>query len=329
MFRNRELRRFAALMVVMAVVSATCGFAIDAAAGVLCLISAAAFCGAFVVFTRVRYKAIADLSSQIDIVLHNEERFLIDESDEGELSILQSEITKMMLRIREQNDALKRDKINLAESLADIAHQLRTPLTSAGLILSFLEGDLDENQRRTFVREAEELLLKMDWLITSLLKLSRLDAGVVVFQCRLTKVGEVLNAALSPLLIPMELHGIVLQRDVMEDISIVCDPGWLSEAFQNIVKNCMESFSEGGRIEIVCADNLLYTEITFRDNGKGFEAEDLPHLFDRFYRGKSTNTAGYGIGLALCRMIITRQGGTIAAKNHPLGGAVFTVRFPK
>lgn len=329
MFRNREIRQFAVVFAIIATASVAVGFVIHPAAGVLALASAAAFGAVFLVFTRARYKSIAQISDQIDLVLHNAERMYISEAEEGELSILQSEITKMTLRIREQNDALKREKEHLADSLADIAHQLRTPLTSVNLILSLLENNPDENERKKLLRETEELLARMDWLITSLLKLSRLDADIVAFQSEQIDVGHLISSSLHPLLIPMELHNITVQTDVPEGIKIIGDFGWLSEALQNILKNCMESVGDNGRIEIVCVDNLLFTEITLHDNGEGVSKEDLPGLFERFYRGKHTSTAGYGIGLALSKTIITRQGGTITAKNHPQGGAVFTIRFPK
>ena len=329
MLRNRELRQFAILFSLMATAAVIWGFAINTAAGILAASSAAAFGTVFFVFTKARYKNLARISDQIDLLLHNADHLYIGESDEGELSILQSEITKMMLRIREQNDALKKEKENLADSLADIAHQLRTPLTSANLILSLLANNPDENQRKAFVRETEELLARMDWLITSLLKLSRLDAGIVVFQSEQIDVNSLISAALRPFLIPMELHGINSQIDAPKGMMIQGDLSWLSEAIQNILKNCIESTGENGKIEIVCGENPLFTEIAIRDSGAGFEKEDLPCLFDRFYRGKKQNATGYGIGLALCRMIITRQEGTITAKNHPQGGAIFAIRFPK
>lgn len=329
MLRNREFRQFAILFSLMAVATIMLGFAINSAAGILAIVCAAFYGTAFFVFTKVRYKNIARISNQIDLVLHNADHLYIGESDEGELSILHSEITKMMLRIREQNDVLKKEKEHLADSLADIAHQLRTPLTSANLILSLLANNPDENERKALVRETEELLVRMDWLITSLLKLSRLDAGIVVFQREQIDVNNLICTALRPFLIPMELHDIDLQIDVSKGVLIQGDSGWLSEAIQNILKNCIESAGENGKIEIACRSNPLFTEITIHDSGAGFEKEDLPCLFDRFYRGKNPNTAGYGIGLALCRMIITRQGGTIIAKNHAQGGAIFFIRFPK
>jgi signal transduction histidine kinase len=329
MFRNREFRQFTILFSLIAVAVVVLGFAINTAAGILAMASAAAFGTAFFAFTQARYKSIARISDQIDLVLHNADHLYIGESDEGELSILHSEITKMMLRIREQNDALKKEKEQLADSLADIAHQLRTPLTSANLILSLLANNPDENERKAFVRETEELLLRMDWLITSLLKISRLDAGIVVFQSEQIEVNHLIRAALRPFLIPMELHNIDMQIEAPKGMIILGDSGWLSEAIQNILKNCIESAGENGKITVVCTNNPLFTEIAIHDSGAGFEKEELPYLFDRFYRGKNSNATGYGIGLALCKMIITRQGGTITAKNHPLGGAIFTLRFPK
>ncbi|KPI46987.1 histidine kinase [Clostridioides difficile] len=329
MLRNKEFQKFAILFLLITIVTVTLGFAINVMTGILAIASATAFGTVFFMFTKNRYESIAHISEQIDIVLHNADHLYIAESEEGELSILQSEITKMTLRIREQNDALKKEKEYLADSLADIAHQLRTPLTSVTLILSLLENNPDEKERKDLIRETEELLVRMDWLITSLLKLSRLDAGIVFFQKEEIDVNNLISAALHQFLIPMELHNITLQINVPKGTKIWGDLNWLLEAIQNIFKNCMESAGDNGKIDIICEDNLLFTEVTIHDSGEGFKKEDLPCLFNRFYRGKNSSTAGYGIGLALCKTIITRQGGTITAKNHPQGGAIFVIRFPK
>ncbi|UZT08690.1 MULTISPECIES: sensor histidine kinase [Clostridium] len=329
MLRNKEFQKFSILFLLMAAVFAMVGFVINVYAGILSIISSAVFGIVFFMFTKSRYKSIAKISDEIDLVLHNDDHLYITESNEGELSILQSEIRKMTLRIREQNDALKKEKEHLADSLADIAHQLRTPLTSVNLILSLLENSNDENELKKFKREAEELLLQMDWLITSLLKISRLDAGIVVFKSEEIDVNKLISTALRPFLISIELHNIDLQIHVEKGSVIHGDSGWLSEALQNIFKNCIESVGDNGRLQITCENNQLFTEIVIHDSGDGFKKEDLPYLFKRFYRGKNTDATGYGIGLALCRMIITRQGGTITAKNHMQGGAVFSIHFPK
>lgn len=329
MLRNKEFRQFVFLFLLITAAAAAVGFKINLAAGFLSLTSAAVFGSVFYVFTKTRYKNIAEISDQIDLVLHDADHLYIGESEEGELSILHSEITKMTLRIREQNEALRREKEHLADSLADIAHQLRTPLTSANLILSLLEHSREDSERKALVRETEQLFVKMDWLITSLLKLSRLDAGIVVFKNDQIDVNNLICAALRPLLIPMELHEITLQVDAPKGVEITGDSDWLSEAIQNILKNCMESAGDQGKIQIVCNDTALFTEITINDSGAGFKKEDLPFLFERFYRGKNTAASGYGIGLSLCKMIITRQGGSITAKNNPKNGAIFIIRFPK
>ncbi|WP_160674070.1 HAMP domain-containing sensor histidine kinase [Clostridium sp. C8-1-8] len=329
MLRNKEFRQFALLFSLIALATVTIGFMINTPAGILATASATAFGAAFFVFTNARYKSLAQISDQIDLVLHNADHLYIAEAEEGELSILQSEITKMTLRIREQNEALKKEKEHLAESLADIAHQLRTPLTSVNLILSLLENNPEENERITLLREIEELFVQMDWLLTSLLKLSRLDAGIVVFQNKHIDVNNLICTALRPFLIQIELHNIDLRIDVPKGIIIEGDLGWLSEAIQNILKNCIESVGNNGKIHIVCNDTPLFTDISIHDSGEGFEKEDLPFLFDRFYRGKNSGATGYGIGLALCKMIIKRHGATITAKNKSQGGAIFTIRFPK
>ena len=329
MLRNKEFRWFVILFGTLAIFLITIGFIISQAAGILILISSAVFGTAFFVFTKARYRNLARISKQIDLVLHNADRMELGEENEGELSILHSEITKMTLRIREQNDMLKKDKQYLSDALADIAHQLRTPLTSANLILSFLAKNPNEKERQTFVRELEELLVRMDWLITSLLKISRLDAGVVAFQNEVIGVYDLIQSALRPLSISLELRGIDTDIHIPNTINIRGDFGWLSEAIQNIIKNCMESINENGNIEIACVDNPLYTELVIHDSGAGFCKEDLPHVFDRFHRGANANASGYGIGLALCKMIVTQQGGLLTAKNHSQSGAVFTIRFPK
>lgn len=329
MLRNKEIRQFAALYAGLSAVFIAVGFAAGKETGVLMLAFAAALGAACFLMTRARYRSIGEMSEQIDRVLHDADAVYISESEEGELSILQSEITKMTVRIREQNDALKREREHLADSLADIAHQLRTPLTSANLVLSLLEGEHEEGRRKALLRETEELLAQMDWLIGALLKLSRLDAGIVTFQNERIDVRTLIDSALRPLLIPMELHDISVQIGVPEGTCISGDALWLSEAVRNILKNCMESAGDGGKITIECEDTLLFTQLMLRDSGAGFDPQDLPRVFDRFYRGRKDGASGYGIGLALCKTIIVRHGGTITAKNHPCGGAVFTLRFPK
>ena len=329
MFRNREIRWFACLFLLIAGGTSIASYQIHWAAGILAAFSSCMFGFLFFIFTKGRYRKIAEISEEIDKVLHDADRVFIADCEEGELSILKSEYLKMTVRIREQNNALKKEKEHLAESLADISHQLRTPLTSANLILSLLENHPKKEEREELLRETEELFARMDMLLTSLLKLSRLDAGIIVFKKERIEVKDLVEAALRPLRIPMEIHEVALDMSVPEGVFIEGDFSWIAEGLGNVLKNCMENSKERGKICISCQDTVLYTQITVRDSGKGFKEGELFRVFDRYYRGKDSRTAGFGIGLALCRTIITRQGGTITAKNHPEGGAVFTIRFPK
>lgn len=330
MLRNREIRQFALCFLILTTAAVLAGtFLMGPETGILILFLAACYGAAFFLFIRERYQRIAHMSEQIDLVLHDQDQLYLAEEEEGELSILQSEISKMTLRIREQNAALKQEKAYLADSLADIAHQIRTPLTSVNLVLSLLENAPEKERRLELLREAEGLLLRVDSLITSLLKLSRLDAGIVTFQTIPVEVETLIHTALRPLLIPMDLHDVTVRTRIPEGAAFQGDLEWTSQAVQNILKNCMESVGDHGWIEIVCEDTMLFTEIRIHDSGPGFDEEELHSLFDRFYRGKDEKTSGYGIGLALCRSVITRQGGTVIAKNHSEGGAVFLICFPK
>lgn len=330
MLRNKEIRRFAGLFLLLTAVAGAASFALTGlAGGIWTIVLAACYGAAFLVFTGKRYERIADMSEQIDRILHGQDRLYVSGEEEGELSILQSEIHKMTLRLREQNEELQEEKERLADSLADIAHQIRTPLTSVHLILSLLESELDKERRLALLREEEELLARVDGLITSLLKLSRLDAGIVVFQDELVEVEELVRVSLRPFLISMDLHDICVQTTIPKAVYIRGDREWLSQAVQNILKNCVESIGDHGFIKIVCEDTLLFTELRIHDSGVGFSQEELPCLFERFYRGKSGKTSGYGIGLALGKSVITGHGGVISARNHPDGGAVFLIRFPR
>lgn len=333
MFRNKEFTRFTVIYFVLSTLFLFLSFGINRAAGIVMFLAVFGFGIAFLIFTKIRYQKIAQISEQIDDMLHEEQFVNFSDASEGELAILQNEISKMMLRIKEQNEALKKEKEYLSDSLADIAHQLRTPLTSLQLLQTLLEKTSEQSERKAFLWEMKELLLKMDWLISTLLKISKLDAKIVLFQKESIDLVKLMEAALLPFSIQMELHQITLELNIVEKqkehIFIQGDFAWLVEAIQNIIKNCMESIKENGAIKVNIVDNPLYIEICIQDNGPGFQTKDLPYIFDRFYRGENQSSSGYGIGLALSKMIIKGHGGTILAKNHPVEGALFTIRFQK
>ena len=328
LFRNPEIKKSLMCFGLITLLASIGAFAWNVAFGIYTL----ALCLLFVVFylliMRARYRRIAELSESIDKVLHGDDGISFDRYTEGELGILQSELGKMTVRLREQRQRLQDDKVYLSDSIADISHQIRTPLTSINLLVSFLsEPDISEARRIDLTHELFGLLSRIDWLITTLLKLSKLDAGTVRFKTEKRSLEEVIRSAAAPVLVPMELRGQALY--VKADGTFSGDVAWTCEALGNVIKNCMEHTPEGGRIEVLATETALYSEITVADNGTGIDQEDLPHIFERFYKGKNAGDNGFGIGLALARMIVTAQNGTLKAENKQSGGALFTMRFYK
>ena len=328
LLKNKEVRKALLWQLLLSAAACAVCFFFDIRAGLtaagLSLLLMLVFC----ISTYRRYQSIAALEGDIDQILHGDNAIDFDSYSEGELSILHSEIYKMTIRLREQQQTLTREKAYLADSIADISHQIRTPLTSINLLIGLLsEPKLTDARRQQLIHELYELLSRIDWLITTLLKISRLDAGTVSFNKETVSLESLIKKSCSPLLIPMELRGqeliIRAEGDFYRDLA------WTSEAVGNIVKNCMEHTPDGGRIEINAAENALYSEIIIKDNGTGISSEDLPHIFERFYKGKDSDGKSFGIGLALSRMIITGQGGTVKAENRKPAGAMFTIRFYK
>ena len=304
-------------------------FSLGIAAGIAALASCIIYTVIHAITNVRRYRAIARLSNSTDRILHGQDDILFTDSREGELAILTSEVTKMTVRLREQTDALAADKVRLTDAIADISHQLRTPLTSMNLTVSLLSEDgLSDERRLRLTRDLSRSLRRIDWLIDALLKISKIDAGTVGFRSERVSVAELIRRAAAPLMIPMELRGQEI-RVHADSEEYTGDMQWSVEAIGNILKNCVEHTPEGGSIEISSTENALFTEIVISDSGAGFTPGDIPHLFERFYRGKNADAASVGIGLALARTVITAQNGTVAASNGKNGGAQFTVRFYK
>lgn len=327
--RNAEVRRQMSVSVLLTALLAAGGLwgspacALYFAAGGLLLTCT------WVIFTWKRYRRLEKMASDADRILHGERDLDLEQYREGELSILANELQKMLLRLTEQSDRLQREKGYLRDSLADISHQLKTPLTSLNLLFSRLSKEEDVTARHRMAYEGIHLLERVAWLVDALLKISKIDAGTAVFARERVGSRELLEQALEPLRIPMELRAQTVVRRIEGEPGFLGDLAWSAEALGNILKNCMEHTPQDGKIWIGALENRLFTEFVIEDNGKGISPEDLPHLFERFYRGADSPDSSVGIGLALARMIIREQNGTVKAENRKEGGARFVVRFYK
>lgn len=307
---------------------AVCAYYAPKSAVVIFIFAAAVIIAQTIVFSK-RRKKLSRLCDKIDLILHNNEEISLEEFKEGELGILSSEIHKMTIKLREQNNALKSEKLILKESLEDISHQLRTPLTTILVILGTMRGEQSQKEREEHISNMFTLLSKMQWLLETLLSISRLDAGAVTFKKERATVSEFVNNAIIPLSIAIELKDITVSQDISEGAGLYADKMYMTEALENILKNCMEHTPEGGAIKISAQENNIYTEIVISDTGAGIPEEELSRVFERFYRGKGFSSKGYGIGLAFAKKIAASQNGTLTVKNGRNGGAVFEMRIYK
>ena len=327
--RNPELKRELLIDLAITIVAALIGFLIRPICGILALAVGLLLSGAHIAFAVQRYHQMEALAQRLDRILHGQDRVLIEDAAEGELSILNSELQKMTTRLQEQANQLSSDKQQLTEAIQDIFHQIRTPLTSMNLLVSMLgEEDLPYDRRLSMTHELRRQLERVQWLVETLLKLSKIDAGTAQFRSEPVSVEELIEKAAQPLRIPMELREQIFTV-LTADEHYAGDLNWTAEALGNILKNCMEHTPVGGTITVTAEETALFTEIVVEDNGPGISKEDLPYLFDRFYKGAGSSDDSVGIGLALSRSIIAAQNGTIKAENAPTGGARFTIRFYK
>lgn len=282
----------------------------------------------FYVFTKQRYRKIEELNDYLSAVCSGNYELAVNDNAEGELSILKNNLYKVMILLRTASEDAKKDKLYLADSLADISHQLKTPLTSMMIITEVLQDEKDEEKRAGFIRIIEEQLEKMKWLITTLLKLSKLDADTADFNMKSLNCADIIDRSINPFLVQAEIRKIKISKHVNPFI-FTGDENWSVEALENIIKNCLEHTSDGGTLNINTNSTTIYNEIEISDNGSGIAKEDLPHIFERFYHGKNSAAESVGIGLALSKAVFSKENANIDVKSKEGIGTKFTIRFYK
>ena len=327
-YNNKELRISLILLGIATAILTLIAMSLSLTAGILVLLSGLVAIAIHLSTEYYRYRKLQKLSSDLDQLLISGTPLPIREYSEGELSILANQIQKMTLRLTESSETIMADKIYLADSLADISHQLRTPLTAMNLTTTMLRNpELSIEKRMELTGELRSLLTRTEWLVETLLKLSKLDAGTVKLTQDPVRIKDLLSRAAKPIAIPLDLRNQKLVINCAEEC-FTGDLVWTAEALGNILKNCMEHTPEGGTITITAQETALYTQIEVNDTGTGFDAKDIPHLFERFYKGSNASETSYGIGLALARTVITAQNGTVQAANGSTG-AKFVIKFYK
>lgn len=246
---------------------------------------------------------------------------------EGAFSIFKNELYKITVALREQSLALQTDKARLGDAIADISHQIKTPLTALSVLADLLAGDPPEDMRRTFVGKLRAQLDRIEWLVSTLLKLSRLDTGTAALKKEAVPLRDMAERAAEPLRAAAEIRDVKLRVAGNPSASFTGDRNWTVEALGNVLKNCIEHTGPGGRVTVACDANPLYASFTVSDTGEGIAPEDLPHIFTRFYRGKNADENSVGIGLAMAKAVIVRQNGDIRAESTPGTGTTFHIRF--
>lgn len=327
MLRNRELRRLLAVMLAVTAAGGLLGFLIDWRAGCLALLLGLLLIGCAFLFALRQYRRLRRLSACLERICAGDYSLDLRDNDEGELSILQNDIHKVTRILNEQNQQLAHEKARLADSMSDMSHQLKTPLTSMMMMADLLqEPTLPPEKRAEFSQSLHAQLDRLEWLVSSLLKLARLDAGAIPFRPEEHEARAVLEKACAPLFIPAEVRGQTLRIDVPDGMRVKCDLNWTAEALLNVVKNCVEHTPKGGTVTVTARQNPLYAFFTVTDTGEGIEREDQPHLFERFYKGKNASPDSAGIGLAMARTILRAQGGEINATSEPGQGSTFLIK---
>ncbi len=327
--KNKEFRNMIIISAVITILAAIpVAIFLGVPAGAAVFITGVLLTVLFIVYTKNRYKKIEKLNDYLVRVLAENDTDEILDQEEGELSILKTNIYKTTSTLKYQKELLSDDKKNLAAALADISHQLKTPLTSMMVMNDLLVDEKDEDKRIEFLNTQSSQLDRMNWLIQTLLKLSKLDAGTIVLKREDIPATEIVEEAIKPFEIQFDLRNISFESDV-SPVNIRCDKNWTVEAIQNIIKNCIEHMENGGQLFVSLADTNIFTQLTIKDTGCGIAADDIPHIFERFYKGKNAGKDSVGIGLALSKSILEEEEAEINVESTEGVGTRFIIKFYK
>ncbi|MEI2400338.1 sensor histidine kinase [Paenibacillus phytohabitans] len=330
MLRNRENQILLLVMGSISLSAIVIAAFISSVTAALVIIVSLLLTGTALLFTKRRYYELEKLSVYLREISSGQASLDPRDNQEGELSILKNDIYKVTRMLSEHRSLLQRDKLQLTDAISDISHQLKTPITSMTVMADLLSApDLPSLKRTEFTHHIRIQLERIDWLVSSLLKLAKMEAGTIPFKKDRIHMGTLIEKALEPVMIPMDIKGQTVSITGDDNVFFAGDFRWTAEAVINILKNGVEHTPEGGAITITFSDNVLYTEIVIADNGEGIPKEDLPYIFKRFYKGKNANEGSIGIGLAMAHSIIASQNGVIDVTSDSGTGTEFRIKFYK
>lgn len=320
-------------VIIMSVLLIAAGFAviyfIDLTASIIFLAVSVLILSMFLFVTYKRIKTVGDMYDYLNSISNGDYNLDIKDNKESELSIIKNSLYKIVVTLRSQQELLLKDKNYLADALADITHQLKTPITSITMMTDLLKDETDDDKRREFLEVIESQLSRINWLIITLLKMSKIDAGAVEFKNKSENLKNVLLNSVKPFALTAELNGIELDVRCDDGIFVDIDKNWYTEAVSNIVKNCIEHTSEGGFVKISVNASGVITKIIIEDNGSGIAKKDLPHIFERFYQGKNRGETSVGIGLALSKAIFNNQNSVVEVRSEEGRGTEFEISIYK
>lgn len=286
-----------------------------------------------IIYIRYNYKKekdIKDIIKCIEQINKKNYEIQIDSISEDELSILKNEIYKTTIMLKEAAENSSKDKLNLKKSLEDISHQLKTPLTSILVMLDNIieDSNMEEKIRNDFIVDIKRNVLNINFLVQSLLKLSKFDANAIHFVKQENDLKTIIEESIKNVSTLCDLRNINIKLNIKENSKIICDDKWQIEALTNIIKNAIEHSKNNSNIIINIENNNVYSMIEVIDFGEGIAKKDIKHIFERFYRCKNTKTDSIGIGLALAKTIIEEDKGTISVESNKLE-TKFVIKYYK
>ena len=285
----------------------------------------------FFKYNHSESKKINEITKYIEEINRGNYKLNIEENTEDELSILKNELYKITIKLKEVAENSQKDKTTLKDSLSDISHQIKTPITSILIMLDNILSDenMPEDIKKDFIKDIKREIVNIKFLVESILKLSKIDSNSIKFIKKEVFIKDIINEAVKNVSMLSELKNIEIIVSGDDSIKTICDLKWQVEAITNILKNCIEHSYENKKIYINYNQNNMYTELKIEDNGTGIDAKDLPHIFERFYKGKNSSSDSVGIGLALSKSIIESNNGYIQVDSELNKGTTFIIKYLK